>query len=156
MQTDLVCVRPDMPLFELEEVLLRERVGGVPVVDGGSVVGVVSRSDVLRTIELERSRVESTSAFYLEPFDADERTERDEDRVTEALAARLKELRVEDAMVRDLIHVAPGESLQKVAQTMLERRVHRLLVMEAGQLLGIVSTLDLVRLFAEGKAGPGA
>ena len=153
MREAVVCVRAEMPLAELEEVLLREHIGGVPVLEGDRVVGVVSRSDVVRTLQLERSRVESTSAFYLEPFDAEQRTERDDERVTAALAARLKELRVEDAMVRELIRVGPDESLQKVAQAMLERRVHRLLVMDGERLLGIVSSLDLVRLFAEGRVG---
>ena len=38
MRTGVVKVRPEMPLRELEEVLLRERIQGAPVVEGNRVV----------------------------------------------------------------------------------------------------------------------
>ncbi len=34
---------------------------------------------------------------------------------------------------------------------MLDRQIHRVLVTEGDRLVGIVSTVDLIRLFAEGK-----
>ena len=69
----------------------------------------------------------------------------------EAIASRWEHLHVEDVMVRDLICVGPDETLDKVAKTMLERRIHRVLVTEGEHLLGVVSSLDLVGLFAEGR-----
>jgi CBS domain-containing protein len=58
---------------------------------------------------------------------------------------------VKDAMIRDLIAVPPDAPLPAVAKLMVERRIHRLLVTEREVLLGIISTLDLIRLFADGK-----
>jgi CBS domain-containing protein len=150
MQTELVTVRPNLPLGELEEVLLRLRIHGVPVVEGGRVVGVVSRSDVVRQLKLEEQRL-TDSAYYLEPFDAELRSPEDRGRTGEAVAARIAKLRVQDVMIEDLLSVAPDASLQEIAKVMLERRVRRVLVMEAGTLLGLVSSLDLLRLFAEGR-----
>jgi CBS domain-containing protein len=150
MQTEVVTVRPDMPLSELEEVLLRQHIHGAPVVEGGRVVGIVSRSDVVRQLKLEEQRL-TDSAYYLEPFDAELRTPEDQNRTFEAVAARIAKLCVHDVMIEDLLSVAPDATLQEVAKVMLERRVRRLLVMEAGALLGLVSSADLLRLFAEGK-----
>jgi CBS domain-containing protein len=150
MRTGVVCVRPEMPLGELEEVLLRERIHGAPVEDGGRVVGIVSRSDVVRQLELERERFEASS-FYLEPFDADERSNGETARVWEAAGARLGRLAVKDVMTREVVAVRPDAPLQEVARVMLERRVHRLLVMEDGRLLGLVSSTDLISVLAEGR-----
>jgi CBS domain-containing protein len=54
-------------------------------------------------------------------------------------------------MIDDILSVVPDATLQEVAKVMLERPVHRVLVMEGGALLGLISSLDLLRLFAEGK-----
>ena len=154
MQTDIVTVDPSRPVSELEEVLLRHRIQGAPVVEHGRLVGIVSRSDVVRQLKLEEERI-AASAFYLEPFDADEHREEDQSRVLEAAASRIAKLRVRDVMIDDLITVAPDATLQQIARTMLDRRVHRLLVTEGDELRGLVSSLDLVELFADGRAKVG-
>jgi CBS domain-containing protein len=150
MQAEVVTVRPDMPLSELGGVLLRERIHGAPVVEAGRVVGIVSRSDVVRQLKVEEQRL-TDSAYYLEPFDADLRSPDDDLRMGEAVAARVAKLCVHDVMIDDILSVVPDATLQEVAKVMLERPVHRVLVMEGGALLGLISSLDLLRLFAEGK-----
>ncbi len=149
MQAEVRTVRPDMPLVELEEVLLRHHIGGAPVVQEGAVVGIVSRSDLVKHLQVEQSQAEALSAYYLDPWDADRITERDRERVADAVASRWQDARVEDVMSRDLIQVAPDASLDRVARLLLERRVHRVLVMDGTRLAGILSATDLIRLVAE-------
>jgi CBS domain-containing protein len=49
MTAEVVRVRPEMPLREAARLLLRHRIGGVPVVDAhGKCVGVLSGFDFLR------------------------------------------------------------------------------------------------------------
>lgn len=151
MKTDVVRIPGHAPLGELGEVLLRQHIHGVPVEDGGRVVGVVSRSDVARQLQLERERFEASSAFYLEPFDADERDPDDDLRAWQAAGARLGKLQVKDVMSGDLIEIAPDASVAEVAHRMLERRVQRLLVMEDGHLLGVISGSDVLALVADGR-----
>lgn len=155
MQTEIVTVAPSRPLAELGEILLRHRIHGVPVVEEGRLVGIVSRSDVVRQLKVEEGRI-AASAFYFESFDADEHRAEDYARVLEAAAGRVAKLHVRDVMIQDLITVTPEVTLQQMAQVMLERRVHRLLVTEGEELRGIVSSLDLVALFADGSATLGA
>ncbi len=151
MRTKLVTVSPDMPLAEFEDVLLRNKIQGAPVVEGGRLVGIVSRSDVVRQLKVEEARI-AASAFYLEPFDADVQRAEDHERVLLSAASRLPKLRVRDMMMTDLVTVSPDTPLTEVARRMLDRRVHRVLVTEGETLLGLVSTLDLVALFADGRA----
>ncbi len=59
MSADVVSVDVEAELGEVIDVLLEERIGAVPVVDGeGNVVGIISYVDVLRAVggELESSR----------------------------------------------------------------------------------------------------
>ena len=47
---------------------------------------------------------------------------------------------------------SPGDQpVREVAQMMVTRGVHRLLVTEGRGLLGLVTTLDLVRAIADGR-----
>lgn len=149
MNTEPVSIPSDRPVAELEHLMVERHVTGVPVVDGGRVVGIVSRSDVVRQLDLEQSRL-AEAAWYLEPFDVEELRDADRQRVAEALGARWAGLHVADLMVKDVVSVAPQATLQEAAACMVERRVHRLLVLQEGRLVGIVSALDLLRAFAAG------
>jgi CBS domain-containing protein len=50
MTRDLVSVTGDKPLDEIVELMERRRIKRVPVVDGGSLAGIVSRADLLRAL----------------------------------------------------------------------------------------------------------
>lgn len=148
MRTKLITVRPQDSVMHLDEVLARHRITGAPVMDGDAIVGVVSRSDVVRQLEVERSRFEGAS-WYLEPFDAEQRQAEDEQRVPQAMAARLSQLRVAEVMTREVLAVEADAELATAARRMAEKRVHRLIVLEAGKLAGLVSSLDLLQGFAD-------
>ena len=47
MTTDVATVAPDTDLRKVAALLVQLRISGVPVVDGGKVVGVVSEGDIL-------------------------------------------------------------------------------------------------------------
>ncbi len=48
------------------------------------------------------------------------------------------------------IAVEPATSVTEVARRMVEQRIHHVVVMEAGAVAGVVSSLDFVRAFASG------
>jgi CBS domain-containing protein len=58
---------------------------------------------------------------------------------------------VRDIMTAEILAVSGDRTVREVAQMMVTRGVHRLLVTEGGRLLGLVTTLDLVRAIAEGR-----
>jgi CBS domain-containing protein len=148
MQREVRTVRPSMSLTELEEVLLREHISGAPVIENGEVVGVVSRSDIVRQLAVEQARAEDC-AYYLEPFDHEDVAGGLSSAVSETVAARLSRTRVTDVMIRSVITLPETATVGEAARCMLERRVHRLLVTDGPKLVGILSTVDLVRMLAE-------
>jgi CBS domain-containing protein len=61
-------------------------------------------------------------------------------------------------MTRHIVAVAPDTSLRDAVRRMLEDRIHRVLVVEGGHLLGIVSTIDVLRALVPvpvPSGGPG-
>lgn len=150
MRTEVRTVDPDVTLPDLERRFVAHRVSGFPVVRDGRLVGIVSRSDVVRQLSVEQTRAESISDYYREAT-GDYHPEQDLEAIAERVGQRLEKLRVEDMMIRELITVGPADSLQEVARVLVEHGIHRVPVVDAGRLLGIVSTLDLVRLLAEGR-----
>jgi CBS domain-containing protein len=52
MRTDVITVRPDTPVAALIDILLKEKIGAVPVLapDTGELIGMVSYIDVLRAM----------------------------------------------------------------------------------------------------------
>ncbi len=47
MTPEVVTLEPDLPITTAAETMRRERIGAIPVVDGGKMVGIITRSDVL-------------------------------------------------------------------------------------------------------------
>ncbi len=137
----------------LEEVVQRladEGVTGLLVVDRhGRPVGVVSHADILGYVAgLERG-LAGTGGFY---FQSEPRS----DRVSAGPPAyletadddALRTVEVETVMTPEVIWVPDGATLPAVASAMVERRIHRVLVERAGAVVGIVSTLDVLRAIA--------
>jgi CBS domain-containing protein len=159
MNAKVITISPDETLADLERVLLAERVGGVPVVEGGRLVGVVSRSDVVRMLGAEQSvagtRLDFYREYYEDPDPSDEgaasQDRREREEAAALLAERLAQVRVRDAMNREVIRVEGDAPLREVADRLVEHHIHRIVVTRGGRLAGIVSTLDLVRLVAEGR-----
>lgn len=151
MQRNIRTVAPWVTLPELEQALLKERVSGFPVVDKGELVGIVSRSDIVRQLFLEHHAAESTSDFYFDDSGFHETPLVTFEQIADRVGERIEQLQVKDVMSRTLVKVSPDQPLSQVAQTLTDNRIHRVLVSEANRLLGLVSALDLVRLIASGR-----
>ena len=140
MNPDVVALRPEMTVPEAQEVLARKSVSGAPVVDdAGRVVGVVSQNDLVRRSAHAPTAAEAGSFFT---SDADFE---DLGRVPAAPSAT----RVAEVMSRRVYQVARDTGVAIAANVMRERRVHRLLVTDRGVLVGVVTSLDLLRVVEE-------
>ena len=123
MQKDILAVSPELPVESLEEFFATEDISGAPVQnERGQIVGIVSKTDLVR-------------AF----------SGRDE---SEASEAAREALTVEDIMTRDVVTVSPDDEVKTVVQRMLDGRLHRVLVARNNELVGIITTFDLLELLA--------
>jgi CBS domain-containing protein len=157
MEPAVITVAPETPLLNVHRLFVEEEIHGAPVVDDDGVVrGVISSMDLLRAIEeeYERGAVPETWTyrFYREELAS---SETDWLQVPEDLHARLAQLTVADAMVREIVSVSQDAPIAEVARLMREQRIHRVLVTEDDELRGIISTYDLIRVFEE-QAAAGA
>jgi len=48
MTRDVLTVRPDTPVETAAQLMVDRKIGGMPVVDGGTVVGVITETDIFR------------------------------------------------------------------------------------------------------------
>lgn len=148
MQRDLVTVHAGDSLNEVERVLTDAGISGAPVLDDNEqIVGVVSMSDLVAR--------RAEGGEFAEELDQDVAVRDLDDYELEAEATEVMVFRrpgagpcAGDVMTAELAHVPPTACLRDAAQTMVERRIHRLLVVERGRVIGLVSTLDLLAALA--------
>jgi CBS domain-containing protein len=171
MTRDAVSVSPEATLREVAEVLSDSHIGGAPVVvDHDRVIGVISASDLIDFAaaspgvpmetsdhvewgEIGTRRDEAddpeTSAYFLDLW-SDAGADVLERFRTPGVPEwnTLEEHTVSELMTRVLVSVSPEATVGEAARTMLDRSVHRLLVLRDGRLQGVVTTSDLLRLMA--------
>jgi len=63
MTRTVVTAVPDTPILVVAQRLLEQRIGGVPVVDEGQVVGVITESDLFRRIVAQEMGSREPSAW---------------------------------------------------------------------------------------------
>lgn len=169
MTRQVLTVTPDLPLRRAIELLAHHHVSGAPVVDGTEVVGVISADDILEfqaespdrgdpnTVPLEAlpEEPEEDVGFYWDYWSASsaelvERLTTDEPTEGDAL----QEHTVDDAMMREVLSLPASTPVQAGAAYMSLHGIHRVIVEDEGELVGIVTTTDVTR--AVGQLGMGA
>lgn len=151
MTTGVYTVTASMSLRDLEHAFLKERVGAVPVVTrSGELEGIVSRSDVVRQLSLEHSMAEVAGDAFREQSDG-KWAETSIEAIGAAVGRRITNLRAGDIMIREVFTTEPDAPLERAADILLEHRIHRLPVLEQGRLVGMLTSLDFVVLFASGQ-----
>ena len=177
MNEAVVTVSPETTLRDAIELLRAEGVSGLPVVTGEEVVGVLSANDVLdfevETPVVPSERPGQTEWGGIEDEDAGLEAEAGETPpaaffigmwadagadVSERFEAvegpewdLLEEHTASEAMTATVYALPPDTEVPEAAAYMLETGIHRVLVMEDRRLLGIVSSMDIVRAVAERK-----
>lgn len=151
MTTDVITIRSHQSLEDLARVLAGKKISGCPVLDSeGAVVGVVSTTDLTR--DAQEGPADSFFRFALgfaedllegDPWGGPHGRDPDE-----LLANHQAGDTVAAVMTRKVYSVEASATVSAVAQEMLERQVHRLVVTDEGTFVGLISATDLVRYLA--------
>lgn len=135
MRRKIITVDSRLTLPELARILKENNISGAPVVGpSGSVVGVVSQTDLVRS----RQEPASDVASY----------HREADGPSLSLGIHFEEpaqTRVEQIMTPGVISFDEETPVEKVAGAMLEKHIHRVLITRGDTLVGIVTTMDTLR-----------
>jgi CBS domain-containing protein len=127
MEPHPITVSPTDRLIHARKILLDEGVVGLPVVEGGELVGIVTIRDV---------------AMRLADF---------QDVVPDRYKSeRIRNLLVGDIMSRPTVTARTDDELSKVARIMLERRFSSLPVLNLkGEVVGLITKTELTEIARE-------
>jgi len=166
MNPEVLNVREDWPVAELARFLIDNEISGAPVESAdGKLVGVVSLRDIVAYAsgaddgepddgggsgedggEAGEGPVEETySEFYAQGWDDDDWTQEDFDQ----LGLGDEDLLVEDIMTPSVFSVSEAATVSEVASLMLKEHLHRVLVLNEGKTVGIISSSDLLGLLVD-------
>ena len=138
MTTDVITISPETEIAQAAQLLLTNRINGVPVVnEAGELVGILCQSDLI----IQQKNIPIPSLFTLLdgfiPLTPSKKIEKE----VEKIAATT----VEDAMTANPVTVNPDTGIEEVAAFMVEKNYHTLPVVDEGKLVGIVGKEDVLR-----------
>ena len=140
MTRGVATVAADTKLRDVAKIMVDSHVSGLPVIDAQhNVVGVVSEADLIRSDDVTEKRADwwlhvLADGYQLAP--------------EFLMAINESDRPVSAVMHSEVISVAPQTSLHEVSQFMTKHNIKRVLVLDEGKLVGIVSRTDLVRAMA--------
>jgi CBS domain-containing protein len=138
MTRDVVSVTLDTPVRKIASLLVKHRIGAVPVIDSsGEPIGIVSESDLIRP---DRAVREAWRRSWLEILAEGEPLAHE---LVAWLGSQNHSARA--VMSAPVITVNEETSLREIAEILTTHRIKRLPVVTDGRIVGIVSCADLVR-----------
>ena len=136
MQRDPVTISPDAGVESLLQVLREHELPGVPVVEDGRLVGIVTESDLVlqgddSSLHLPHYFELFGGVVFLEPL------QHLEDRLRKAFANT-----VADMMSADVQTISPTATVHEAARLISRSGHNRLPVTEDGRLVGVITRVD--------------
>jgi acetoin utilization protein AcuB len=122
MHTHLVTAAPDTSLRKAKEIIEEKKINHLLVVNNsGDLVGIVSDRDVRQSMASPATALSVHELNYL-----------------------LTQLTVENIMVKKIITISPGTTIERAAKIMQENRINALPVVESEKLVGIITSTDVM------------
>ncbi len=125
MTGQVITVEVETPLPDVYRIVEENAINHLPVLRGGKLAGIISRTDLERV------------SFVNDP---------NSENVVEAM---WDFLRTENLMTRSIVTVDLGQTVKDAAEILKEGKIHALPVIDDGKVVGIVTTTDLVRYLLE-------
>ena len=139
MTTDVIVAKKDDSIASVANLLIQEKIGGLPVVDSENrVVGIISETDILKKEK------------YIEPpqfinilqgiifLDDHKQIEQD--------IKRVAAYKVEDLMSTNIVKVNEDDSFDDIANIMIRKSINRVPVVDKENTLkGIICRYDIIR-----------
>ena len=138
MTKPVTTIEPDATIVEAANVMLRQHISGLPVVDAaGTLVGIVSQGDFLRRSEIGTGR---RRGRWLQFLLGSGRS------ATEFVREHGR--KISEVMSPSPVTVTEDAPLEDIADLMEKRNIKRLPVVRGGKLVGIVTRTNLLQAVA--------
>lgn len=149
MNKRVIYFSPKNTLLEITKSFAEYHISGAPIVENGKLVGVISKSDIVRFVNEKLykrgTEVNSTTSSLIlniaKSLGMDGKKKKDIDKVLDTNVGAI--------MIHDVIYVTPDTDTSKVVELMVDKGINRIPVLEGGKLVGIVARDDLIRSFKQ-------
>ena len=139
MTTDVIVAKTDDSIANVATLLIKEKIGGLPVVDeNNKVVGIISETDIMqKETDIESPRVLN---FFQGLIFIDDIKKLEDD------MKKVAAYKVEDFMSKDIITVNENDSFDYVANVMIKKSINRVPVVDKENFLkGIICRYDIIK-----------
>jgi CBS domain-containing protein len=140
MTKEVLTVSPQTSVQEVAKLLIEHKISGVPVVEEGKLVGIVSEGDlIIKDTNLHIPSVINVlgSIIYLES-----------PKKLEEEIKKITAVEVKDLMTKEVFTVQEDSDISEVATLMAEKRINRVPVVKGEEIVGIISRGDIVKSIA--------
>lgn len=117
MTHDVITAKPEDEKLGILKVMVDKHIGGVPIIDGEKIVGMVTKTDFLKDINIE-------------PY---------------------TEKTIKEIMTKHVVTVSPDERLVHARRLMIDNDIARLVVVNSGSIVGIITAKDLAKTIIDFK-----
>jgi CBS domain-containing protein len=128
MVPDVVTITPESTLYEAARIMGQKHIGSLVVEKYKTPVGIITERDLLREVVDRGIALEKDWLVG---------------------GTSIKEEKVEKLMSYPLITISIKSSIKEAAQMMIEKKIRRIAVGEAGKIVGIITAADLIRCLPE-------
>ena len=139
MTRDVITVTPATPIHTAARLMVEHGVRGLPVVDDGRLVGIISDGDLIL-----RQKRPAERPWWRSFFEHAEQLAQEYRKATGTTVA--------EVMTRSVISISPTWGIETAAAILHNRRIRRLPVVRDGHPVGIVSRADLIKALATESA----
>lgn len=126
MSKDITTISPEERLVHGRRLMQDKKVGRLPVMEEGELVGIVTSRDMMRAfIDFKKKVPEKYQK------------------------SQIKEVYIDDVMSRNPTSVSPETSVAEVANILMDTGFKGLPVVACGEVVGVVTQTDILRLISE-------
>ena len=144
METNIICINPDTDITRAVEVLLKNHINGVPVVDEGEeLVGILCQSDLI----FQQKEVPIPPIFTILDGIIPLASSKKLDDEFQKISAT----KVSHAMVTQVTTVSPDTPVSEIATLMVEKHFHTIPVLDGKKLVGIIGKEDILKTLVPGE-----
>lgn len=126
MTRNLITVDRKTSILKARNLLREHNIDQLPVVDGKKLVGIITDSDIRENSASPATTLSIHELNYL-----------------------LSQMKVEDVMTKSVFTVTPGTPIEEAALIINEKRVNSLPVVAGDELVGIITTCDLLYVLVD-------
>lgn len=126
MKHPVITIPHDLPIIDALNLMKREQIRRVPVIQDGELVGIVSEKDLLNASPSSATSLSIYEINYL-----------------------ISKIKVSEVMHKDVFTVAEDTPIEEAARIMADNKIGGLLVTRGEAIVGIITETDLFKILLE-------